>query len=205
MSTYDPTVRLKEIFLGSAGKFEFSGSDAISSMVLIREMVELTNRKKDLAVLNLYCNWSVHPESLGSVTGCRFLLGAAEAYGAERDAYALHNHISDALSLSALRAELIEIFQAHGLPTRNFELKTGWKMFCNQYFKSLQHKRLRFPVKLKGSPKAAELYRDMKKKAESDASRVIQSIRVHDSTPNTVQWTIAFEDGSELVGALQNT
>jgi len=46
MTTYDPTARLREIFLGSAGKFDFTGSDAITTMVLIREMVEFRSRKK---------------------------------------------------------------------------------------------------------------------------------------------------------------
>lgn len=204
MTTYDPTARLREIFLGSAGKFDFTGSDAITTMVLIREMVEFRSRKKELAVLNLYCNWTVHPEALGSLTGSRFLADAATAFGVKRDAAAMSEHISSALSLSTLRAELIEIFQAHDLPTRNFELRTGWKMFSAQYLKSLMHKRLRFPAKLNGNPKAAEVHREMLSKAKDDAGCAIQSIRFCACSRDTVQWTVEFGDGTELDGALLN-
>lgn len=204
MTSYDPTARLREIFLGSTGKFEFTGSDAITTMVLIREMVEFRNRKKELAVLNLYCNWTVHPEPLGSLTGSRFLADTAAAFGVKRDAAAMSEHIANALSLSALRAELIETFQAHELPTRNFELRTGWKMFSAQYLRSLMHKRLRFPSKLKGNPKAAELHREMLSKAKDDAGCTIQSIRFRACSRDAVQWTVELGDGTELDGALLN-
>lgn len=204
MSSYDPTMRLREIFLGSAGKFEFTGSDAITTMVLIREMGEFRSRKKQFATLNLYCNWTVHPESVGSLIGSRFLADAAGAFGSKRDAAALSSHINAALSLSTFRDELIETFRTHDLPTRNFELKTGWKIFSTQYFRSLMHKRLRFPAKLGGNAKSAEVHRDMLKKADDDASRIVHSIRFQDSTRNAVQWAIEFGDGTELCGALEN-
>ena len=204
MSSYDPTTRLREIFLGSAGKFEFNGSDAITTMVLIREMVEFRSRKKDFATLNLYCHWTVHPESMGSLIGSRVLAEAAAAFGPDGDADAMHKHISTALSLSALREELIETFRSHGLPTRNFELKTGWKIFSTQYFRSLLHKRLRFPVKLSGNAKAAEVHRGMLKNANDDASRVVNSIRIKNSSRDAVQWAIEMGDGTELCGLLEN-
>jgi hypothetical protein len=204
MANYDPTARLKEVFLGSAGKFEFTGSDAITTMVLIRELVEFRSRKKELAVLNLYCNWTVHPESMGSLIGSRFLAGAAAALGPKRDWAAMNGYVASALSLSSLRAELIETFHTHAIPTRNFELKTGWRMFCAQYFKSMMYKRLRFPAKLKGNPKAAEIHRDMLDRADGDASRIVHSIRFKDSSRNSVQWAVEFADGTELCGALDN-
>lgn len=204
MSTYDPTARLREIFLGSAGKFEFTGSDAITTMVLIREMVEFRSRKKDFAVLNLYCNWTVHPESLGSLIGSRFLADLADAFGVRRDTVAMGEHVAAALSLSALRTELIETFQMHALPTRNFELRTGWKMFSAQYLKSLMHKRLRFPAKLKGNPKAAEVHRRMLSKANDDAGCVVQSFRFRECSRDAVQWTVEFGDGTETSGTLLN-
>jgi hypothetical protein len=204
MSSYDPTTRLREIFLGSTGKFEFSFSDAVTTMVLIREMGEFRSRKKDFATLNLYCNWTVHPESVGSLIGSRFLASTADAFGPKRDASAINSHISEALSLSALRDELIETFRTHDLPTRNFELKTGWRIFSTQYFRSLMHKRLKFPAKLSGNSKVAEVHRDMLKKANDDASRVVSSIRFKDCTREAVHWALEFGDGTELFGALQN-
>jgi hypothetical protein len=157
--TYDPKAKLARFFPSTPGMYNLSDSDTVSATVLLREVLEQEKSKSRFSVLNLYCNWCVHPEITNSKVGYRTLARVASLIQTEPTPEGLTIAVSRELSIATLRAELVTLLKEVGIPTKLIECYVGWRnIFGGQFLKALLGKRLRFPPDPDTNERSADIY-----------------------------------------------
>ncbi len=161
MNDYDPRVKLRAMFPKSPGKYNFSDNDAISMMVFTRELLEKSKDKSKFPVLNLFCNWTVHTELEGSISAYRILAAITDIFLSTNDQDERAHLISQELSSTQLRQELIKLYTTYRIPTHIFESAATWTMFGRHFFKAVLGKRLRYPPNPSENPRSNSIYNAM--------------------------------------------
>ena len=207
MSTYDPRQKLRDMFPDEPGRYKFSDNDAIATMVFTRELLEVGSAKDRFAVLNLFCNWTVHTELEGSTTAYRLLAKITEIVLETDDPEARARLISQELSSAKLRQEFIELHSENHISTLIFRSAAGWVMFGGHLFKAILDKPLAFPPNPETHPRAGPIYREMVAKAKAMSSKAAMALRLqtgYGDNPTRIHWLVDLADGSQTVGPYKN-
>jgi hypothetical protein len=207
VNNYDPCERLRALFPSTPGRYKFSDSDAIATMVFTRELIEISQKASQFPVLNLFCNWNVHTELEGSMSGYRVLVAITDILFSTSDPYERAKRISHKLSSARLRHEIIELYSINNIPTHIFESSATWTMFGRHFLKAILGKRLRYPQNADTHPRAGSIYNAMVQKAGSRLPEAAKTIRLQSNIPgenNRVFWVIECFDGHEERGLYLN-
>jgi hypothetical protein len=203
---HNPAKQLRKLFPNAPGQFQFHYSDAVNTMVLCRELIELHKLAATYDVLNLYCNWTVHTELTGSRCGFNVLRTVAAAPGPNHQQAALADAVSERFSIVKLRHQMVSLFKRFHVPLSIVDSIKGWEIFGSHFFKSLMFKRLRFPNDAAHNERSAQIFSAMQADAAGDPARMVLSIYLRDDLvpPNRVHWVVELGNGQEVTGELKN-
>ena len=207
MNDYDPRVKLRAMFPKSPGKYNFSDNDAISMMVFTRELLEKSKNKSKFPVLNLFCNWTVHTELEGSISAYRILAAITDIFLSTNDQDERAHLISQELSSTQLRQELIKLYTTYRIPTHIFESAATWTMFGRHFFKAILGKRLRYPPNPSENPRSNSIYNAMLEKAGSRINEAALSLKLQTGFPkmeNRIFWVVECFDSHVVRGLYKN-
>jgi hypothetical protein len=207
MNDYKPWEKLKAMFPTAPGKYNFSDNDAISMMVLTRELLEKSKKADKFAVLNLFCNWTVHTELEGSKAAYKILAAVTDIFLSTSDLVKREHLISQELSSAQLRQEIIKLYTIYGISTHIFKSAATWKMFGQHFFKAILGKRLRYPPNPTSNPKASSIYNAVISKAGSRIGEVALTLRLQTGFPGMeyrIFWIVECLDGHEEKGEYKN-
>ncbi len=110
-------------------------------MSQFRQHVEALNIKDNYRVLIFYCNWNLHSElDKGIVQD--FLKSISDVICDEKSGNPA-DRISEILSMTQLRKEIIDILGKGGIEAVIFEIDSNWKSFTELMFPFLLNKPLR--------------------------------------------------------------
>lgn len=125
-----------------------------SMMGLVRKLLELMSDQDRSAylLLSLFCNWAAHVEITRSNTGLRLLAKVNDALVGSRqsgDALEIGLRMSEALSLSGLRKELVRFFTQNGLDATVIQDDRTWATcFLTHLIEIIRDVPLAFPTQL---------------------------------------------------------
>lgn len=125
-----------------------------SVMILIRKLLELMSDQDKLPylLLVLFCNWAAHTEITKSNTGLRLLAKVNDALVGSRhsgDGLQIGLRMSEALSFSDLRKELVEFLTQNGLETAIIRDDRTWATcFLAHLIEVIRDVPLAFPTQL---------------------------------------------------------
>ncbi|MCK4828517.1 hypothetical protein KA005_72975, partial [bacterium] len=205
--TYDPVSQLSQFLPSTVGKYQFSDSNAVHLMVIVRELLESGNKKETFSTLNLYCNWTVHPEITGSRSGYRTLSRIATALQQDLNPVDLADAVSQELSLLKLRKELIELLNELGASTILFDSIAGWEIFGGHFFKAILGKRLQFPQQPSENRRSANIYNEMAENMNADRSSQPKSLYLtkgQSENHHLLSWVVELDNGKAISGQLRN-
>jgi len=133
-------------------------------MTYVREMLENQSQSQQYPILNLYCNWLVHPEITKSAAAFDILRELTRAIcdcnQRGKEAGDVWRHIINAIGIPALRQQLIAFFAANSISDSGFEIDDRWCGFANLMFQKLKDKRI-YVVKKEQSQLIADLATSM--------------------------------------------
>jgi len=207
MSDYDPRRKLRAMFPSAPGEYKFSSSDAISMMVLTRELLEKTKKMDKYPTLNMFCNWTVHTELEGSISAYKILSAVSDILLSTDDPNRRAQLISQELSSAKLRQEIISLYRINRISTHIFESAASWTMFGRHFFKAILDKRLRYPSNPASNPRSSAIYNAMLEKVGSRLDKVAISLRMQtDDTgeERRISWVVECFDGHEERGSYLN-
>jgi len=125
-----------------------------SAMILIRKLLEFMPDQDKLPylLLSLFCNWAAHIEITGSNTGLRLLAKVNDAIVGSRssgDGLEIGLRMSEALSLSGLRKELVQFLTKNDLDTAMIQDNRAWATcFLAHLIEIIRDVPLAFPTQL---------------------------------------------------------
>jgi hypothetical protein len=200
MNDYKPWVKLKAMFPTTPGNYSFSDNDAISMMVLTREILEKSKKADKFTVLNLFCNWTVHTELEGSKSAYRILAAVTDIFLSTNNLDKREHLVSQELSSARLRQEIIKLYTIYGISTHIFKSAATWKI-------AVLGKRLRYPPNPTSNPKASSIYNAAIAKAGSRVGDVVLTLRLQTGFPGMeyrIFWVVECFDGHEERGEYKN-
>lgn len=171
-------------------------SDMIILMSQSRIVLEERRWQSKYPILNLYCNWTLHPEISGSMVAHKMLEELTEVllgYDAAKteDKDKTIRKVSNAIGLPALRKDFTGFFKKLRFPTQMFDNHGVWKGVAGMIISHLLDRPLEFPEMpaLLKRPKTKAIHDSIRNKAKG-TSLAVKSFQFF--TPDGIQlyWKI---------------
>ena len=212
---YNPKEKLVQRIDTSDG---FDGDNVLAFMKELRELLELKKLQSKYPILNLYCNWCLHPELSGSNTIYRILEEITDIFLTENDIGSeFIDHVNRLLSMENLRKQMLELLAVENIPDYWISMNENWHGFRQRLLFNVVRKPIQFPLgrdaeadKLdRGEAvsdhlkKAAEIYLRIKKKSRGlGAVKLYLDDRVPGKKHGDVYWEVEISQQRRIRGRL---
>ena len=133
--------RLSEFFEHVTSGGELSRFEALRILPLARELLEQSGSTKQYAKIRFYGDWSLHPQ-LDRESAKLLMSEIAKVFQEHSSSPPdrVIKGVSQVLSVASLRAELIQLFTHHSIPTYLFELQDLWRQYISWLLQDLIEK-----------------------------------------------------------------
>ncbi len=212
---YDP----KEKLVQRINTFEgFDGDIVLAFMKELRELLELKKLQSKYPILNLYCNWCLHPELSASNTIYRILEEITDIFLSEiKIGSEFIGHVNHLLSMENLRKQMLELLAAENIPDYWISINENWYGFRQRLLSNVVRKPIQFPPGTdaiaekigRGETvpnhlkKAAEIFLRIKRKSQGlGAVKLYLDDRVAGKRRGDVYWEVEISQQRRIRGRL---
>lgn len=152
-----------------------SKSDVVNLLSQTRILIESRSLQNKFRLLNLYCNWTLHPKLSGSVIIYKIMDQLTDIllqHHAEKNN--IIHEVSNIISISGLRTDFISLYKKTKIPTNIFNRRSSWKELFGMICGILEERPLRFPEGkiLAKNNKAKQIYDKIHQKAGKEGLAV---------------------------------
>ena len=131
-------------------------SNVIHLLSNLRQIIEEHTAQSQYPVLNLYCNWVLHPIISGSNTAFRILeqlTDAMIAHNSDQGTQWINDAVIEGMQLHVLQLEILEFSRKYNIAVEILKSEFFWRVFAKILLDILCDKPLVFPKKLKDKAK----------------------------------------------------
>lgn len=120
-----------------------------------RQALESTDSQGEFPVLNLFCNWCLHPAISGAASGYRMLAAVddivSDALREPRDLAVPKSldpfieELARRVLIPDLRAQLRAFYARHAIPSPVLDSYSGWRLLLHRIYREIMGKPVTYP------------------------------------------------------------